>query len=112
MPTFTGKTFSSFYKNLLGINQSSNTGVDTTLRPIQDGAGNSTSMAVSDDLFVVRPVNDDTNATFGVHSAAGASVFKVDTTNSKVTIGASQVAANTQYAYFGASSTFSLSAVA
>ena len=37
MPTFTGKTFASFYKNLLGINQASNTGVDATTRVVQDG---------------------------------------------------------------------------
>ena len=104
MPTFTGKTFSSFYKNLLGIDQSTNTGVDATLRNIHDGAGNSTSMSVSDDLFAVRPRNDDTGATFGVTNVAGSPVLKVNTTDSKVLVGASQVAANTQYAHFGCNS--------
>ena len=112
MPTFTGKTFASFYKNLLGINQSSNTGVDATIRNIHDGAGNSTAIALSDDNLVVKPQSDNTTTTFWVQNSAGDSIFAVDTTNSKVNVGASQVAANTQYANFGVSSTATLSAVA
>ena len=64
MPTFTGKTFASFYKNILGLNQSSNTGVDATTRVVHDGAGNSTSVSLSDDVLQVQPVNDDTTGTF------------------------------------------------
>ena len=44
MPTFVNKTFASYFKNLLGMNQSSNTGVDATTRAVQDGAGNNTSI--------------------------------------------------------------------
>ena len=102
MPTFTGKTFASFYKNILGINQTGNTGVDATTRTIHDGAGNSTSMSLSDDVLSVQPINDDTTATMLVKNQGGSNILAVDTTNSKVLIGASQVAANTQYAYFGA----------
>ena len=101
MPTFTGKTYSSYYKNILSIDQSSNTGVDTIMRTIHDGAGNSTAMSVSDDLFIVRPRSDNSVGAFGVLNVAGSSIFKVDTTNSKVLIGASQTAGNTQYAHFG-----------
>jgi len=101
MPTFTGKTFSNFYKNLLAIVQSSNTGVDTTPRRVQDGDGNLTSFGASDDEFLVQPNSDNTTGTFAVKNAGGSSILKVDTTNSKVLMGASQVAANTQYAYFG-----------
>ena len=112
MPTFTGKTFASFYKNLLGINQSSNTGIDATIRVIHDGAGNETAIALSDDNLVVKPKSDDTTTTLWVQNSSGDSIFSVDTTNSKVLTGASQVAANTQYAYFGVGSGASLSAVA
>ena len=101
MPTFTGKPYSSYYKNILSIDQSSNTGVSALLKSIHDGAGNSSAMSVSDDLFVVHPRNDDTTGAFGVLNVAGSSVFKVDTTNSKVLIGASQTAGNTQYVHFG-----------
>ena len=112
MPTFTSKTFSSFYKNLFGINQAANTGVDATTRVVQDGAGNSTSISLSDDVLSVQPVNDNTTGTMLVKNQSGSNILSVDTTNSKVLIGASQVAANTQYVYFGVSSSLALSAVA
>ena len=101
MPTFTGKTFSNFYKNILGINQSTNTGVDTTTRAIHDGAGQSTSVALSDDVLSVQPTTDNTTGTFLVKNQGGSNILAVDTSNSKVLVGASQVAANTQYAYYG-----------
>ena len=101
MPTFTSKKFSDFYKNLFGINQSSNTGVDSTTRNVHDGAGNHTSISLSDDVLSVKPVNDDTTGAFLVKNSGGSNILAVDTTNSKVLAGASQVAVNTQYAYFG-----------
>ena len=112
MPTFTGKTFATFYKNILGINQSSNTGVDATLRAVQDGAGNNTVLAMSNDNLLVQPENDNSGSTLWVKNVAGDNVMQVSTTDNKVLVGASQVAANTQYAYFGVGSAFALSAVA
>ena len=81
MPTFTGKTFASFYKNLLGINQSSNTGVDATTRTVQDGAGNNTVLSLSDDNLLIKPVNDNTNGTVSVQNASGDALMIFDTTN-------------------------------
>ena len=104
MPTFQGQTFSNFFKNILGINQSSNAGCDTSTRLVQDGAGNATAISLSDDVLQVKPVNDNTTGTFLAKNSGGSNILAVDTTNSKVLIGASQVAANTQYAYFGLSS--------
>ena len=101
MPTFTGKTFSSFYKNILGINQSSNVGCDSTVRTVQDGDGNNTAIALSDDNLVIKPKSDNTTETLWVQNASGTNVFKVDTTNSKILMGASQTAGNTQYTHFG-----------
>ena len=112
MPTFTGKTFASFYKNLLGINQTTNTGVDTTTRVVHDGAGNSTSVSLSDDVLKVQPVNDSTTGTLLCNTSGGDTILAVDTTDSKVLVGASQIAANTQYAYFGITSSAAISAVA
>ena len=109
MPTFTGKTFSSFYKNLLGLDQSSNVGVDSAAVSVQDGAGQNTALRLSDDKLVVGPQNDNTTTTFNVTNVGGSSILAVDTTNSKVLIGASQVAANTQYAHFGVDSASSSS---
>ena len=103
MPTKTGKTYSSFYKNDLAVNQSGNTGVDSTTRVIQDGAGNNTAISLSDDVLQVQPQTDDTAGTMLVKNNAGNNILAVDTTNSKVLVGASQVATNTHYAHFGAS---------
>ena len=75
MPTFTGKTFASFYKNILGLNQSSNTGVDATTRVIHDGAGQSTSVSLSDDVLSVQPINDDTTATMLVKNQGGSNIL-------------------------------------
>ena len=104
MPTFTGKTFASFYKNLLGIDQSSNTGVDATPRKIQDGLGNDTVVAIADDNLFVRPVSDNTTETLAVYDKDTNVIFAVDTINSKLKGGSSQTALNTQYAHFAVSS--------
>lgn len=103
MPTFTGNTFANFYKNLLGINQSINRGVDGTVRAVHDGAGNPTSISLSTSELSVTPITSST-ATFKTTNVGGSSILAVDTTNSKVLVGASQVAANTQYATFGVGS--------
>ena len=101
MPSFTGKKIADIYKNLLGINQSTNTGVDATTRAVQDGAGNNSSVSLSDDVLQVKPQTDNTTGTFDVQNSSGNSILKVDTTNSKILGGAGQVALNTQYAHFG-----------
>ena len=101
MPSFTGKTFANFYKNLLGINQSSNTGVDATTREVQDGAGNNTAIQLSDDRLKVKPVNDNTLQTFVVNVQSGLPCFTVDTINKIVRAGETLSIVMTQYAYFG-----------
>ena len=103
MPTKTGKTYASYYKNDLAINQTSNTGVDATTRLVHDGAGNSSALSLSDDVVSIQPVNDDTTGTMLVKNNAGNNILAVDTDNGKVLAGASQVAVNTQYAHFGIS---------
>ena len=102
MPTFLGKAFNTYFKNILHVNQSSNTGVDATTRTIQDGAGNDSVLSLSDDNLLIKPVNDNTIGTLSVQNASGNSLMIVDSTNSKVLLGTSQTAANTQYVYFGA----------
>ena len=102
MPTKQGKSPSQYYKNDLTINQSSNTGVDATTRLVHDGAGQSTSISLSDDVLSVQPINDNSVATMLVKNQSGTNVLAVDTTNSRVLCGSSQVNALTQYAYFSA----------
>ena len=101
MATKTGKTYASYYKNDIQINQTGNTGVDATTRNVQDGAGNNTSISLSDDVLSVQPVNDSTVATLSCKTQGGDNILAVDTTNSKVLVNAGQVAANTNYAIFG-----------
>ena len=101
MPTFQNTTFSSFFNRIFQVSQTSNTGVDATTRNVQTGDGVNTSLSISDDVLQVQPQNDDTTGTMLVKNNAGNNILAVDTTNSKVLTGASQVAANTQYAYFG-----------
>jgi len=110
MPTFTGKTFASFYKNILGINQTSNTGVDSTIRAVHDGAGNETAIALSDDNLVVKPKAHNTAATLWVQDKDGDTILSVDTTNK--TVKANNINISTNYAYFGITQSGALSAVA
>ena len=91
MPTKTGKTVSSYYGNDLTIDQATNTGVDTTTCKVQDGFGNNTSCSLSDDVLSVQPINDDTTGTMLVKNSGGSNILAVDTTNSVVKAGASQL---------------------
>ena len=100
MPTKTNKTYASFYGNDLSINQSSNTGVDTTTREIQDGFGNNTAISLSDDVLSVQPVNDDTTRAFMVRNSGGTIIFSVNSVDDLVYVNQGQLAANTQYLKF------------
>ena len=100
MPTFTNNTFSSFYKRIFQISQTTNTGADSTIRAVETGDGVATVISLSDDVLSVQPVNDDTTGTMLVKNNAGNNIFAVDTNNSKLLGGASQTALNTQYATF------------
>ena len=102
MPNIGNKPLKDTYGNSLNVNQSSNTGADATTREIQDGFGNNTSASISDDVLSVKPQNDDTTGAFLVKNKGGNNILAVDTTDSLVKVGASQINATTQYAYFGA----------
>ena len=104
MPTFLGKPFSSYFKNILGINQSSNTGVDASTRTVHDGAGNSTSISLSTNVLTVQPVNNSTSGTLMCKTQGGDNILRVDTVNSIVRVNAGRITATTQYAYFSVNS--------
>ncbi len=101
MPSFSDKTFASYFKRICQIGQASNTGVDATTRAVQTGDGANTSISLSDDNLFVRPQNDNTTSTFVVYDKDSNEIFAVDATNSKVRIGRNTIAGNTQYAQFG-----------
>ena len=109
MPSFVEKAINTFFGRLLQIDQTGNTGIDETTRHVQDGFGNNSAFSLSDDVVGIQPENDDTVNTVLVRTQAGSNVLKVDTTNSKVLVGASQVAATTQEKIFAV---FELSPVA
>ena len=112
MPSKTGKAPASYYKSDVSVDQSTNTGFDSTTRAIISGDGAKSSMSASDDVLSVQPITDNTTGTMIVKNQGGSNILAVDTYNSKVLVGASQVVTNTQYAYFGVSATFGLSGVA
>ena len=99
MPTFSNNPISTWFKRLFQIKQSSNTGVDGTVRNMETGDGAATSMWVSDDKFQVRPDDSDSTQAFMVANEAGSQILAVDTTNSKVLLGTSPI--NQQTKEFG-----------
>ena len=100
MPTFLGKTFNTYFKNLLGMIQSGNTGVDATKREIQDGNGNNTSISLSTNHLRVKPQASNSTTTLDVQNLDGSKILAVNTTDSVVKCGSSQINALTQYQYF------------
>ena len=100
MPTFQNTTFASFFKRILQFGHAGNNGTPTGTTNIQAGDGVATSVSLSDDVLSVQPVNDDTTGTMLVKNNAGNNILAVDTDNSKVLLGASQVPP-TNYAHFG-----------
>ena len=101
MPSFTGKLFSNFYKNILSTDQPANTGIDSTIARVQDGDGNNSALWLSDDACQVRPVNDDTTATFVVRNQSGGRILNVDSSNSAVACGVGLTNALTLYKDMG-----------
>ena len=95
--SLSGKTLANTYKDLLQVDNS-NSGVDGVTRRIKDGEGTISSVSISDDIFGVQPVNDDTSTAFLVNTNGGTTVFHVDTTNQLVSASGNYV--NTQYATF------------
>ena len=52
-------------------------------------------------MLQVKPVNDDTTSTMNVQTSGGSTILAVDTSNSLVKVGATQVHATTMYKEFG-----------
>ena len=98
MPSFLTKTFSSYFNRIFQIDQSGNSGVDSTIRAVQTGDGANTSISLSDDVLQVQPQNDD-GRVFVVSDKGGSKIITVDTLSSttastatgRVLVGSSQV---------------------
>ena len=108
----TGKTPASYYKSDVSVSQTSNVGFDSSLRKLCSGDGTDSSMSASVDGFSIQPESNDSTGAMLVKNKGGSNILAVDTTNSKVLAGSSQISVNTQYAYFGIGSTQGLGVVA
>ena len=91
MGTFQGNPFSGFFKRILQFGHSGNNGTPTSTTSIQAGDGVATSISLSDDVLSVQPQNDDSVGSLLCKNSGGSNILAVDTTNSKVLMGASQV---------------------
>ncbi len=96
--SLTNKTLKDSYIDILQMDNS-NGGVDSTVRKVKDGSGDESSISLSDDQFVVKPVDGDTVAAMLVQNKSGDIVLRVDT-NNQLVYGSGNIV-NTQYAYFG-----------
>ena len=99
MGSLAGKSPANTYKSLLKVADETN-GVSGTASQIEDGEGTSTCISVGDDNFKVKPQSDNTTTTFEVENASGSNLLTVDTSNSVVKVGTSQVSATTQLLTF------------
>ena len=97
MAGLTGKTISSAYKSILRIDDVAN-GIDASLENLTDGLGTKSAIKLSDDAVQIVPQNDDTTSVFNVTTKGGTSLLTVDSTNSIVQAGTSQLNVLTQYA--------------
>ena len=95
--SFTGKSPSETYKDILQIDNS-NSGADSTARTIKTGDGTSSAISLSDRSLYVKS-NTNNSKALNVANSAGSTKFNVDTTNNQVKALGHHV--NTQYAYFG-----------
>jgi len=101
MGSLAGKSPANTYKSLLKVADETN-GVSGTASQIEDGEGTSTCISVGDDNFKVKPQSDNTTTTFEVENASGSNLLTVDSSNSVVKVGTSQVSATTQLLTFSA----------
>ena len=98
MGSLAGKSPANTYKSLLKVADETN-GVSGTISTIEDGEGTASSMQVSNSQFRVQP-NTNTVGTLQIKNEGGASILKVDTSNSAVLVGSSLVNATTQLLTF------------
>ena len=100
MGSLAGKSPANTYKSLLKVADETN-GVSGTLSTVEDGEGTSSSLSVSQGQIMIYP-NSDTIRTLRVRNASGTDLLVVDTSNSLVKVGTSQVSATTQLLTFSA----------
>ena len=100
MGSLAGKSPKDTYKSLLKVADETN-GVTGSASQIEDGEGTSTCLQISTTVAHLKPASD-VNAALKVERANGDDLLTVDTNNSLVKVGTSQVSATTQLLEFSA----------
>jgi hypothetical protein len=101
MGSLRGKSPKDTYKSLLKVADETN-GVSTSLSQIEDGEGAASCLSISDDQIIIQPQNDNTTSTVRIINSSGTRILQADTSNSKIQIGETLTAANTQLLEFHA----------
>lgn len=99
MGSLAGKSPANTYKSLLKVADETN-GVTSSYSAIEDGEGTSSSLSVTNNKLRVQPTSANSTSTFDVKTESGGALLTVDTSNSEVKVGTSQVSATTQLALF------------
>ena len=99
MGSFTGKALKDVYKDILHTDNS-NSGLSTTIKQINCGDGDTTSLYLSNRNAKILPSADSTTNTV-IYDADGNALVTVDSTNDLVKAGIGQHNVNTQFKLFG-----------
>jgi hypothetical protein len=100
MGSLAGKSPKDTYKSLLKVADETN-GVTTSASKIEDGEGTQSCTSIGTRSISVQPASD-TTSTFDVQKSNGDALLTVDSSNSLVKVGTSQVSATTQLLEFSA----------
>ena len=101
MGSLAGKSPANTYKSLLKVADETN-GVSSSVSQIEDGEGTSTALQVSNNKLKIKPTVSNNTNTLLVENINGDDLLAVDTSNSLVKVGTSQVSATTQLLTFSA----------
>ena len=99
MGSLAGKSPKDTYKSLLKVADETN-GVTSSYSAIEDGEGTTSSLSVTNNKLRVQPTSANSTSTFDVKTESGGALLTVDTSNSVVKVGTSQVSATTQLLTF------------
>lgn len=94
----TNKTIASSYKDILQVDNNGSGRTDNGTI-IKDGEGNPTALTLGGNKAHIKPATNQTDL-FVVENTSGEDLIKVDSTNNRVTLGATQTFANTQVQRF------------
>ena len=101
MGSLAGKSPANTYKSLLKVADETN-GVTSSYSKIEDGEGIQSSVSITNNKVRVQPTSADSTAVFDVKNESGSALLTVDSSNSVVKVGTSQVSATTQLLTFAA----------